>query len=896
MPELFVIHVDTDDATVTRICEALTAVDAWVDHRECEGPRDNWGPQTQEALQTCQCGLFVLSAQSSSSIDCRDQCQAILDDGKLLIIASIDSVALDDFPEPSPAVQYVDLTRDFEAGISQIISAIKNRFTSALLLFAADPSFDGAVTGPFPAWHLDLPLVGREMELNAILKAFQDGHRVAMLLGWGGVGKTRLAVEIVRRSAFKRGVIWLSIGPFTTLADLTTLIRNRLDLDVGLDQDAVWAMLNKQPVLLVIDNAEECAQRAAYAERLNKIDLSGGTRILLVTRQRWQELRDVKPIEVRPPDVSTAIAMLQEMAKREPPEWSLNGYEEAIVRAACCRPKLLAFALRWADTYPPDYLVRMMSSRRGTDIEQALDDLVGRTLRIIQKDPAWPDAQKALRRLAVTSGSFTFDAAHMLIGDAYHLRLLKEWGLISLNNARYHIDPLLHGTIEPDDTAREIQYNYYLTLADAPEVRQDRLYLTLAMEMENLVAAYEWAITNGHYEKALDLAVACSHFLVQQGHQELHKTWFERLAAKLTNLNHSPPHLLARVNLGLGVAYQERQLGDRRTNLLRAITAFERALRHYMPDKFPHEYANVQNNLGITRRNLAEIEDEVPNLKLAIRDFERALRYYDQKSTPREFAIVYNNLGAAYLHLALNENRKTNLHHAIQAFRKALTYIKEDELPVYYALVQNNIGSSYADMAEVDDPSRRADHLRRAGAAFDRAKRFLTPQCAPMQYARMMHNMAHTHRGLAQLYREPDQLRKAVKAYNSALKIWTPGTAPVYYALTHNRLGHTHLELADMEDAITNLTHAVEAFQQSLKFISSRTNAPEYIKTQVVLGIAYRKLGDQQAAVACWQEAERYFRRMQMNDMADRLNRWITGQSDPGASRNPGNWMWQTRI
>ncbi|MCC6188174.1 MAG: hypothetical protein IT318_04035, partial [Anaerolineales bacterium] len=508
--------------------------------------------------------------------------------------------------------------------------------------------------------------------------------------------------------------------------------------------------------------------------------------------------------------------------------------------------------------------------------------------------PDWPRAYAALRKLAVCQGSFTFAAARALIGEPRPLSLLKDWGLVTLENLRYTIDPLLSVHVELDDSAGLTHFSYFLAFAEDADSRQD--YQGMEAEFPNLVTAFDWALANNELESALNLANACSSFMSNRGMLEQRRNWYERIAAKLpTTADETPQdYLQASVQIGLGVSYYESLRGDRKVNLVRAVNAFGRALRFFNPQRYPSEYALIQNNLGTTFRMLAEVEEPTKNLNLAISAFERAGRFFTREESPLDFGVIQNNLGATYLNLAGLENRKDNLRRAISAFRRALVYIKPENQPLHYALIHNNLGIAYADMAEVESQDRRTENIKKAISAFDRAGRFLTPQRAPMHHARLFTNLGHTHRNLAEIYGEPDKLRTAIAAYTRALSIWTAARAPMLHAQLQSSMGFACLDLSAMEDEQSNLRKAEDAFKQAIAVYSPRLNQSDRIRLTVLLGIVYRRLGQIRESIACWREAENYFRQINQTDMADRMARYISGESDPPVPPNPAKWVaWQ---
>jgi hypothetical protein len=78
-----------------------------------------------------------------------------------------------------------------------------------------------------------------------------------------------------------------------------------------------------------------------------------------------------------------------------------------------------------------------------------------------------------------------------------------------------------------------------------------------------------------------------------------------------------------------------------------------------------------------------------------------------------------------------------------------------------------------------------------------------------------------------------------------------------------------------------NRERAIAAFQADLVYRTPEAAPLAYAMTQRNLGIAHEDSGDLRAAVACWREAERYYRLMEMVENADMVLAWI-GEVDGG--------------
>ncbi|HVO44026.1 MAG TPA: hypothetical protein VMT34_15465, partial [Aggregatilineales bacterium] len=112
-------------------------------------------------------------------------------------------------------------------------------------------------------------------------------------------------------------------------------------------------------------------------------------------------------------------------------------------------------------------------------------------------------------------------------------------------------------------------------------------------------------------------------------------------------------------------------------------------------------------------------------------------------------------------------------------------------------------------------------------------------------------------------------------AHAEALRFRTPETAPLAYAMTQNNLDNAYRNLAGVEDQAENLRQAIVAHAEALRFRTPETAPLAYAMTQADLGLAHDDSGDLRAAVACWREAEPYYRAMDNVEDADLMLKWI---------------------
>lgn len=144
-------------------------------------------------------------------------------------------------------------------------------------------------TDSFPRFHT--PLRGRDDELREVA-AFLDRHPLVTLLGPGGIGKTRLAVEVAgiltrRTDAEYLPSVFVDLAATRDPAVVPETIASALGIEVGQRHDpieAVCEFLDAVPHVLVIDNCEQVLVAASHATA-TIIDHAECTHILATSRE-----------------------------------------------------------------------------------------------------------------------------------------------------------------------------------------------------------------------------------------------------------------------------------------------------------------------------------------------------------------------------------------------------------------------------------------------------------------------------------------------------------------------------------------------------------------------------------------------------------------------------------
>ncbi|ORX02082.1 hypothetical protein AWC30_12755 [Mycolicibacillus trivialis] len=302
---------------------------------------------------------------------------------------------------------------------------------SELLPTETVTSWDSAVFETPPSTRIPALLtsfVGRSRELAEVQRLVCE-HRLVTLTGTGGVGKTRLAAQLVGQLAENTdaAIWWVDLAPITNPDLVMMAVARTLDLR---DQpgrttiDILARYISDRPMLLVLDNCEHVSEPCMTLT----VELLGACPRLRVLATSRQPLGVGGEVTWRTPSLSLsdeAVELFAQRARLARPEFTVTADNAAAVREICTRLDGVPLAIELA-------AARVRALSLG-DIIDGLQDrfrlltrrgnaLVNRH-QTLRASVDWSYAllaepeQELLRRLAVFRGGFDLTAVHAVAGD-----------------------------------------------------------------------------------------------------------------------------------------------------------------------------------------------------------------------------------------------------------------------------------------------------------------------------------------------------------------------------------------------------------------------------------------------------------------------------------------------
>ena len=379
------------------------------------------------------------------------------------------------------------------------------------------------------------PFIGRHEEQDAIQKMIAGADtRLLTLTGLGGIGKTRLAIQVAsdlaeEDHAFVRdGVYFAGLAAATDLDSMVSMIARALNLSLreGMKstRQQLLDALGPKHLLLVLDNCEHLEREAGLFSDIMRsapgVKLIATSRKAIGLQAEW--LYEVHGLQypddkhINDPDTFPAVTLFIRSAQRVDPNF-FPDREELMCVAEICRqveglPLALELAAAWINT--------LDCAQISNEIERNLDILESKFTDLPERqrsieavfEHSWQlmpeDDQQLFMRLSVFTGGFSIKAAQGVAGTSLHdlSAFLRRSMLRRAPSGRYELHELIRQftlsklvTSGMEPAVRDQHLSYFAELLEAYEIDlkgQDQIYALreIGSDLDNIRVAWYWAL------------------------------------------------------------------------------------------------------------------------------------------------------------------------------------------------------------------------------------------------------------------------------------------------------------------------------------------------------------------------------------------------------------------
>jgi predicted ATPase/DNA-binding NarL/FixJ family response regulator len=506
--------------------------------------------------------------------------------------------------------------------------AVSNR-TQAVVVARANRLFDSTLAASPPRPNLPsqpTTFVGRLAELTAIGARLDDpACRLLTLVGPGGIGKTRLALQTAedRAKHLPDGVCFVSLVSINS-ASLISTILSALNVPSYRQDDPqvdLFKYLRNKAMLLILDNFEHLLDDAELLSEIlahaSEVKLLATSRERLGLQEEW--LFQVHGMDVPGDDEVTeiesygAIRLFLQQARRLQPGFSLAAEADRRAVVRICQiaegmPLGLELAASWLRAIPPQQIARR--------ITQSLDFMVASTRNMPKRhrsirsvfEQSWnllsPAERSVLMKLSIFRGGFTLQAAEQVAGASIALiaALIDKSQVRPEQANRYDMHELLrqfayeklHESNEMEEV-RRLHLDFFLKLAEEAKSRleksdQAKWLQRLAHEHNNFRETFRWVLESGAIEPGLRLGSALWLFWLMRGHMVEGRKYFADILTLAQTDSPTIAYAEALDKAGVLAPYQ----GDYE----QARSYVSEALSIYREFGDKHGIANTLANLG----------------------------------------------------------------------------------------------------------------------------------------------------------------------------------------------------------------------------------------------------------------------------------------------------------
>ncbi len=554
------------------------------------------------------------------------------------------------------------------------------------------------------------PFVGRTLELlelSQLLK--QENTRLITLLGPGGIGKSRLSLQLLReqKSNFLDGVYFVSLAPLRSDHEVPDAVASALQLRLSGEArvaEEVFSYLANKSMLIVLDNTEHLSGIALFVKRL----LEQAPKCIFICTSRLllglpnELVYDVVGLSVPSVheesslDAYDAVQLFIRTARRVRSDFSLQKADYPLVIELCQflegMPLALELAASWVRLFSlPDLYNEL---RKDIDLLEATAQEVSERHTSLRKvfETSWTllnsEQQRVLAVISVFRGGFDLQAVHKITGASPRilLSLVNTSLLRTTSSGRFSILEVIRQyaaeKLVQDQELLDGHAEHYLgvlaSLTDNLKGDSPKSSLTIIEnDLENIRTAWHWALERLRFDLCYDASESLFVFLKEKARYQEALTLLKE--ARKVLANHPNAKLQMLLAYKQGACYYD--IND--YSLARALCLESLAL------------AKTLNDSVISLRNILVLA----NICNALGDYDQAFYYAE------EALALAQQLGSEDLIvrsrdlLAMIEEFRGNFATSEEHYRFVLNFHRESRQKLELVRALNNYGCFLNDTA-----------------------------------------------------------------------------------------------------------------------------------------------------------------------------------------------------